>query len=410
MGAFESQLNLADALSRGVLAQATLSYAPMIDRHRKVIGMRLVVCGTDGTQPSMSDVVRALRDIVPEEEIRLSVHVVGADVDPALFTVPGSRAIAVEIPAAYTVNPECFEYLPAFNAVGHPLVLYGVPPSALDPKLFDCFKHSVVDLSEDRRIGEENRVITASATRRIPFVQSGIRTVAALEASFARNCYAVIGWPFDDVLRSSSVASSNPDFVTITKLMQMVDQQVPVEQIEPVMKRDPALGYRLLRYINSPAFGLSVVIQSFKHAVMMLGYNRLKRWLALLLATSSKDVMLRPVMYSSMRRGMFMERVVGKSVDQELRDEMFICGVFSQLDRLFHTSFEQLFAMLNVPENVRNALVHRTGPHMPYLQLAEAVEVGDSELINKLVTDNLMSLAAVNAALIDTLVEASKEE
>jgi EAL and modified HD-GYP domain-containing signal transduction protein len=111
-----------------------------------------------------------------------------------------------------------------------------------------------------------------------------------------------------------------------------------------------------------------------------------------------------------MRRGMFMERVVGRNVDQELRDEMFICGVFSQLDRLFHTSFEQLFAMLNVPENVRNALVHRTGPHMPYLQLAEAVEAGDSALIDKLVTDNLMSLAAVNAALIDTLIEASKEE
>ena len=40
---------------------------------------------------------------------------------------------------------------------------------------------------------------------------------------------------------------------------------------------------RLLRYINSPAFGLRVEISSFSHAIMMLGYQRLKRWLAPLL-------------------------------------------------------------------------------------------------------------------------------
>jgi c-di-GMP-related signal transduction protein len=40
-----------------------------------------------------------------------------------------------------------------------------------------------------------------------------------------------------------------------------------------VLKNDPTLAFRLLRYINSPAFGLSVEISSFRHALMILGYR-----------------------------------------------------------------------------------------------------------------------------------------
>jgi EAL and modified HD-GYP domain-containing signal transduction protein len=56
-----------------------------------------------------------------------------------------------------------------------------------------------------------------------------------------------------------------------------------------VLKNDPTLAFRLLRYINSPAFGLRVEVTRFRHAIMLLGYQRLKRWLALLLASASKD-------------------------------------------------------------------------------------------------------------------------
>ena len=67
----------------------------------------------------------------------------------------------------------------------------------------------------------------------------------------------------------------------------------PIEKLENTLKRDPSLAFKLMRYINSPAFGLRVEISSFRHAIMMLGYKRLKRWVALLLATASKDVNMR---------------------------------------------------------------------------------------------------------------------
>ena len=125
----------------------------------------------------------------------------------------------------------------------------------------------------------------------------------------------------------------------IIELIHRVDNEEPIDRLEATLRRDPTLAFKLLRYINSPAFGLRVEISSFSHAIMMLGYQRLKRWLALLLATASKDVNLRPVMFAALRRGLLMEELVRGSADEELRNEVFICGVFSLLDRMFQQPF-----------------------------------------------------------------------
>ena len=95
---------------------------------------------------------------------------------------------------------------------------------------------------------------------------------------------------------------------------------------------------------------------------MLLGYQRLKRWLALLLATASKDVNLRPVMFAAVRRGLLMEELVAGNGDEETKGEMFICGVFSLLDRMFQQSFAKLLGSIPVPERVYQALVRNDGP------------------------------------------------
>ena len=82
----------------------------------------------------------------------------------------------------------------------------------------------------------------------------------------------------------------------VLELINRIDREEPIERLDATLKGDPSLAFRLLRTMNSPAFGLQVEINSFRHALMMLGYAKLKRWLALLLASASKDARLKPVM------------------------------------------------------------------------------------------------------------------
>ena len=47
---------------------------------------------------------------------------------------------------------------------------------------------------------------------------------------------------------------------TMVQLIRQVDAEEPIEKLENTLKRDPQLAFKLMRYINSPAFGLSVEI------------------------------------------------------------------------------------------------------------------------------------------------------
>jgi EAL and modified HD-GYP domain-containing signal transduction protein len=161
-----------------------------------------------------------------------------------------------------------------------------------------------------------------------------------------------------------------------------------------------------VRYINSPAFGLSVEIGSFRHAIMMLGYQKLKRWLALLLASASTDVNMKPVMFAAVRRGLLMEELVRSSGSDELCSEMFICGVFSLLDCMMGQPFDELLKSIPVPKDVVDALVHHTGPYRPYFDVVLAVEQESLFDIRDAAEKQMLSVAEVNRALLRALIAA----
>jgi EAL and modified HD-GYP domain-containing signal transduction protein len=180
-----------------------------------------------------------------------------------------------------------------------------------------------------------------------------------------------------------------------------------VDRLEAVMKNDPTMAFKLMRYINSPAFGLSVEVTSFRHAIMLLGYQRLKRWLALLLAAGSRDPNQKPVIYAAVRRGLLMEELGRDSgADDERRGELFICGVFSLLDRLMQQPFKDLLASIPTTDAVRVALLDASGPHQPYLALVQAIESAALFDLRSATDALMMTASAVNQAVLRALVAA----
>ena len=219
----------------------------------------------------------------------------------------------------------------------------------------------------------------------------------------------MLGWPIDDVApaRSAAGRGGQPELTAIVELINRVDRAEPIDRLEAVMKNDPTMAFKLMRYINSPAFGLSVEVTSFRHAIMLIGYQRLKRWLALLLASGSRDSNVKPVIYAAVRRGLVMEELGRDSgCDDDKRSELFICGVFSLLDRLMQQPFDELLKSIPTSAAVSAALVHRNGPLMPYLTLVQAVEAASIYDIRAAADDLLMAVPAVNRAVLRALVAA----
>ena len=401
-------------LDVAILGQVALGYSPFIDRNRTVAATRLSVLPLrPDASLDVAQLLHAVGDVWPASGGNVSLNVVSESLLHDLLQASPSANLMVEVPNFMASDPANVDALVRLHSAGNTLLLKGRPNAELPRQVLPCFKYSIIDIADERRTADGTHP-PPGVTRSIAHVQSGVRTVADMEASFARGAHAVLGWPIDDTLSANAARTgkpvAQPDQQVIVELIHRVDNEDAIEKLENTLKRDPSLAFKLLRYINSPAFGLRVEISSFRHAIMLLGYQRLKRWLALLLATASKDVNLRPVMFAAVRRGLLMEELVAGSGDEEMRNEVFICGVFSLLDRMFGEPFDKLLGSIPVPERVYQALVKNTGPYQPYLAMVRAAE-GESVFDYREAAEHLlMSVAEINRAQLRALMGATALE
>ncbi len=168
-----------------------------------------------------------------------------------------------------------------------------------------------------------------------------------------------------------------PAQANILQLINLVRKQASTDDIEDVLKRDPTLSFNLLRFINSAGFGARSEVTSFKHAVMLLGLNRLFKWSALLLTTVKAGDVPPAVGTTAVVRGRLMELLATEIMPPEERDNAFVIGIFSLLDSMLGISMQEAMATLTLPEEVTQALLHQQGPFAPLLALTIACETGD---------------------------------
>jgi EAL and modified HD-GYP domain-containing signal transduction protein len=173
----------------------------------------------------------------------------------------------------------------------------------------------------------------------------------------------------------------NPAQAQIIRVLNLVRKNADVKEIEAALKQDVTLSYKLLRYINSVGFGLSCEVQSFSHAVTILGYEKLNKWLSLLLATASKDPMAQAQMHTALLRARMMELLGPGLIDKSEYDNLFITGALSMLETLLGVSMDKALESMSLPEPISDALLGRGGVYSAFLDLAIACEGEDGEAI-----------------------------
>ena len=194
-----------------------------------------------------------------------------------------------------------------------------------------------------------------------------------------------------------------PQAQQILQLMQMVQGDADIRHVEKVLKSDVTLSYKLLRYINSAGFGLEVRIESPRHAVSMLGYAPLFRWLLLLLARTHTTGFSPALMQAAMIRGRFAELLGQGFLSRREAENLFVVGMFSFLDRLLGIPIQKVLSQLMLPEAVEQALRSRDGVYGPVLALAEACEWEDGRTAD-LAKALSMTVTHVNQAHLSALV------
>ena len=153
--------------------------------------------------------------------------------------------------------------------------------------------------------------------------------------------------------------------------------QPEFDAIEQIVKREVSLSFKLLRYINSSAFGVRSRITSLQQALMMLGLKGIRQWASIaVLADLGQDQPSELVTMSVLRARM-CESVAREAGLQDRTHDLFLTGLFSLIDTLLGVPLADLLELLPFPWDCGAALLGEENPVGVILEAVIAYERGD---------------------------------
>ncbi len=201
----------------------------------------------------------------------------------------------------------------------------------------------------------------------------------------------------------------DPHKAQLLNLLRLVQGDAETAEIADAMKQDPVLSFRVLRYLNSPMLGLTRRIDSLEQALIILGRQRLTRWLAVLLFSVREPQMSDWLLVeNALTRGRLMELLAERLAPGQAHDPFFLTGIFSCLDRLLHRPIADILATMPIADEIRQALLERSGPYASLLAVAEQSEALDQSGMSAAAQGAGVGPDMVNRALLAATAWASE--
>ena len=400
---------------QSVLGSLILGYRPLWGRSRSMVGIQLYVREEGTAQVDAPHLLRTLQEMWSASS-------------PPLLISPQTRQLLcdmlehaprgtpwIDVPGDWLTDSAIYTRVQAAHQRGLRLIWRGELGRLPEPEIARCFDNSLLSLRpEDAMTALQsapparpgNPPLPAHGTS--PVLDGQMYENIASRALMSHcldkhNAMALAGWPQEDVLYSLRHQQVQPAHATLLKLLKAIEAEQSLETFEGIMGEDPLLAYRFMVYTNSASLGLRTGIDSLRRGLVMMGYGSIKRWLSDQLPHASTEMDLRPVREAMVLRARLTEHLLESGLQKDLRSEVYMCGLFSQLDELMGEPIGNILHRIPLSERVYDAIVTRTGPYAPSLEMACALETSDASAIRQLCENHEMDQEEVNRALLRVL-------
>jgi EAL and modified HD-GYP domain-containing signal transduction protein len=146
--------------------------------------------------------------------------------------------------------------------------------------------------------------------------------------------------------------------LNLVQLLKEINQpEMDFNQLGKIIQRDVSLSYKLLRFINSAAFGIPNEIHSIRHALNLLGVNEFKKWISLVLLSQIGSDKPNELMINSLIRAKFCELTADSIGQKSKTPHFFLMGLFSLIDAFLDHPKAEILRELPIPGDVKTAIL-----------------------------------------------------
>jgi c-di-GMP-related signal transduction protein len=175
-----------------------------------------------------------------------------------------------------------------------------------------------------------------------------------------------------ELVMGREVPASRIHYVRLLEIVCHAD--IDMKELEKLLKQEASICYRLLRYLNSPVFGLALEIKSIRHAIAVLGERELRRWIRLVVTVGAAEQKCSELVLMGLVRARFCELLSHKL---KLNTDLFLLGLLSVMDAILEVRMDVLLEQLPIDREAKAALLGQNSSLRPLYQLMLAQESGE---------------------------------
>src|SRR5215831_7681610 len=154
-------------------------------------------------------------------------------------------------------------------------------------------------------------------------------------------------------------------------------------EIAEHIKAETSLSYRLLRYLNSPAFFLVTEVRSIPHALMLLGERGIRRWVSLVAIACMGEDKPQELLLLPLVRARFCELLASVAGQSEAANDLFLMGLLSAIDAILDMKMDDVLKEIPVRTEIRDALLGTENVFRKIFEITLLYEQASWEALDK---------------------------
>ena len=231
---------------------------------------------------------------------------------------------------------------------------------------------------------ERLRLVEKCSRYPVKLLAEKVETNRVVEEAKNLGCEYFQGYFFSKPVVIYGKAMSSSQIASVRLLAEVNNNDPDPEKIRRIVEMEIGLTYKLLRYINSTAFGIRHKVNSIDHAIRMMGTRELSRWITLVAMKGMLDGKPEELVTTAAIRAKFCELAAQKTHMQSDGTKLFMVGLFSLVDAMLWQPLAEILQALPFDEKIKATLLGEENKFRQVLNIILAYERGDWRRVNEL--------------------------
>lgn len=266
-------------------------------------------------------------------------------------------------------------------------------------KLADIIKVDFMLTSKEER----KKIINRYKQYGIKFLAEKVETLEEFEEAKAEGYSYFQGYFFSKpvIIPGKDVKSYTMNYIKV--LDELNSTEPEYDRIAQIIEYDVALTYKLLRLINSPAFYTNSKITSVNHALVLLGFSEIRKWITIIMMRDLGADKPDEIVRACLVRGKMSELLALQVGLRSRKNELFLVGMLSMIDTLMNRSLFDILSEMPLEIDIVQAILGFNNALTEVFNIVKEYEKGNWDRVEILCKSKKISSSKVGDAYVKAL-------